>query len=208
MALSLRRKRIWIPVVVILLLVCLFLFRYPIMRGLGSFLIATDEPQQVPVAFVLSGGPFDRGTEGAKLFKQNLADTIICTGESIPQDVFALGMVYTEGAISKVVMTNQGVPEANIKLIEEGTSTLEESEIILAYCKATGLTKIGIVSTKFHTRRIRGVFKDKFKDAGIEVVIFGAPAAAYHEETWWENEHGLISLNNEYIKILYYWIKY
>lgn len=201
-------KKLRIAGVLLVLLICLFLFRYPIMRGMGSFLTATDPMQKVPVLFVLSGGPYDRGAEAAVLFLQGLADSVICTGESIPQDIWALGLNHTEGKISKIMMTDRGVPEGNIKLIEKGTSTQEESEIILAYCKQQGLTKIAIVSHKFHTRRIRRVFKDKFEEAGIEVLIHGAPATAYKEETWWASEHGLIALNNEYIKIVYYWVKY
>jgi uncharacterized SAM-binding protein YcdF (DUF218 family) len=120
----------------------------------------------------------------------------------------AIGLPYSEGEITRRFVVENGVPEDKVKLLEQGTSTLEESEVILAYCKQNGIKKIGIVSTQFHTRRIRRVFDKRFAGSGIEVFIFGANATAYSEETWWDNEYGLISLNNEYIKILYYWLKH
>ncbi len=208
MPINMPGRKVKIAGVIIVLLLCLFLFRYPIMRGMGNFLIATDEPQQVPVAFVLSGGPFDRGREAVRLYNMGMVETIICTGETVPQDIIALGLDHSEGDITKILMLNQGVPENKIVLIEEGTSTLEESDIILAYCKQNGLKKIGVISSMFHTRRIKGVFKNKFEEAGIEVLIFGAKADAYDEQAWWGSEYGLINLNNEYIKIVYYWLKY
>ena len=206
--LSMPSKTVRIGGLIVVVLLCLVLFRYPIMRGFGNFLIAADEPQHVPVAFVLSGGPFDRGREAARLYHLGMIDTVICTGETVPQDIIALGLDHSEGDITKILMTNQGVPEDRIVLIEEGTSTLEESDIILAYCKQRGITKVGVISTQFHTRRVRRVFEDKFKKEGIEVLIFGAKADAYDEQAWWKSEYGLINLNNEYIKIGYYWLKY
>lgn len=209
--LPVSKRRIRILTAVSVLFICLllaFVFRYNLMRGVGHWLIYEDDLTHVNTAFVLSGGPFDRGLEASKVYGKGLMDTVVCTGESIPQDLFALGMHYTEGQISKVMMTNNGVPDTRIKLVEKGTSTQEESEIILDYARQNGLDTVMVISTKFHTRRIKRVFKQKFKDAGIVVLIHGAPASAYDEEQWWASEYGLIALNNEYIKILYYWLKY
>ena len=208
MPMNMPGKKIRVGGLLLVLLICLFGFRYPIMRGLGQFLIAIDEEQKVTHAFVLSGGAFDRAPKGASLFLNGFADTIVCTGKSIPHDLMAIGIDYSEGEITRRFVVENGVPEGNVKLIEEGTSTLEESEIIYDFCKKNGLTKIAIVSTKFHTRRVRRVFDKKFKDSGIEVLIFGADATSYDEEKWWEGEYGLINFNNEYIKIAYYWLKY
>ncbi len=208
MPINMPSKKIRVAGLLLVILICLFLFRYPIMRGFGQFLISSDEDQKVTHAFVLSGGAFDRAPKGASLFLDGFADTIVCTGESIPHDLLAIGVPYSEGEITRRFVVENGVPEGNVKLIEQGTSTLEESQIIFDYCKQHGLTKIAIVSTMFHTKRVRRVFDKKFKDSGIEVLVFGAAATAYSEERWWEGEYGLINLNNEYIKIVYYWIKH
>ena len=65
-----------------------------------------------------------------------------------------------------------------------------------------------VVSDKFHTNRIDYAFRDVFEDAGIQLVLRGSPSNAYSESNWWANEEGLIMVNNEYIKLLYYYIKH
>lgn len=206
---EMKNKRIRIGgVIIVALIIALIVFRVQIMKGLGSWLVAEDELQQVEVLFILSGGPFDRGLEASKVYKGGYAPVVVCTGELVPQDVFALGYIHTEGEISRIMMTNNGVPDSVITIIDKGTSTQEESEIIYQYCQQNNISKAMVVSTKFHTRRVKQVFKKRFKDSETQIIIHGAPAAAYEEEAWWQNEHGLIALNNEYMKILYYWVKY
>lgn len=204
-----KDKRIRIGgVFFVALIIGLVVFRVQVMKGLGNWLVADDELEQAEVMFILSGGPFDRGLEASKVYKAGYAPLVVCTGESVPQDVYALGYHHTEGDISRIMMTNNGVPDSVIVLINEGTSTQEESEIIFKYCQDNNIKKAIVLSTKFHTRRVKQVFKKRFKNSETEVIIHGAPASAYDEESWWQNEHGLIALNNEYIKILYYWVKY
>lgn len=179
------------------------------MQAASSFLIVEDELKPADAIFVLSGNAFDRGMEAARLFKQGYSFPIVCTGENVATDIKALGLYYTEGQITEIMLTSEGGIDSNyVILLEKGTSTMEESAAILEYCKANDMTRIIVVSTKFHTRRIHHVFREKFKDSGIEVIIRGASHNKYDEDLWWENEYGLIDLNNEYIKMVYYWLKY
>ena len=48
---------------------------------------------------------------------------------------------------------------------------------------------------------------EKFFEKGIEVKVIGASAISYSENKWWENEYGLLALNNEYVKLMYYCFK-
>lgn len=204
-----RYKKLLIKLgVVLAVLLLLFLLRYPIMRGFGNWLIVEDELQKVEALFVLSGGPLDRGNEAVNIYNKGHVQQIVCTGENIPHDFEAVGIKYLESEITRINISRQNVPVENIILIKKGTSTFEEAEEILAYCEQHQLKKVMVLSSRFHTRRINWVLRHQFDDAGIELVLRGAPSSAYNESRWWENEHGLIALNNEYIKIVYYWIKY
>ena len=68
--------------------------------------------------------------------------------------------------------------------------------------------KIIVVSDKFHTNRINYAFRSIFEEGGIEIVLRGAPNRAYEEQNWWANESGLLMVNNEYVKLFYYYIHY
>ena len=189
------------------MLLILFIVRKPILRGLGNYLIYENEPQKAEAMFVLSGSPYDRGREAARLFKEDFAESIVCVGENIPHNFKVLDIRLTESELTKLQIIKSGVSEDAITVLPKGTSTLEESDHILHFCKANGFVKIMVVSSKFHTRRIRQVFRKKFAREGIEVVIRGAPSSEFSEKSWWENEYGLLFVNNEYVKQLYYLFK-
>jgi hypothetical protein len=65
-----------------------------------------------------------------------------------------------------------------------------------------------VVSDKYHTNRINYAFRHLYKDAGIELILRGAHSSQYLENLWWASETGLLMVNNEYVKLIYYYIKY
>lgn len=179
------------------------------MKAMAQFLIKENEATHiVEYGVVLSGGAFDRGNAAALLYKNGDIQQFVCTGKNQSPDLKAFGTDTLESDLTKLQMTKQGVPDSLIYLIKEGTSTLEESEAILTFCKNNSIKEIAIISSKFHTRRVHQVFTQKFKKDKIEVFIYGAPSSVYKELEWWQNEYGLIALNNEYIKQLYYLLKF
>lgn len=177
------------------------------MRGAANFLICEDSPSQAQIIFVLSGAPSERAAKATELYKQGFCKKIVCTGENHPQDFVAMGMDMAESELAKNALMKLNIPDSAITLLEEGTSTMEESDAILKYCIDKKLNSIQIVSSMFHTRRVRNVFKEKFAEKNIEVKIIGAPSVGYQENKWWECEYGLIALNNEYVKLMYYLVK-
>jgi uncharacterized SAM-binding protein YcdF (DUF218 family) len=186
-----------------------YIFRVNILVGFGNYLIDVDEPQKVEAAFVLGGNSHDRGRKVAELFHDGYCDEIICLGGNVLGFYLSMKLNKTEAEMSEDFIVKEfNVPKRSVLALKEGTSTMEESDIILKYAIDHQLKKIIVVSSLFHTNRIRGVFGDKFHNNGITVLLVGTPSSFYNEENWWTNEAGLIMLNNEYVKTLYYWLKY
>lgn len=175
---------------------------------MGNYLDDSDSPVAVQRIFVLGGGSYDRGFKAARLWHQGFAPQIICTGSYISGTVKSLDLNYTEAELTQMRVRSLDVDSVLVSALNIGTSTMEESEMILDYCLLNDWNKVIIVSDCFHTKRIRDVFENKFKEAGIETVIIGAPSSRYKEDEWWKEEAGLIMVNNEYIKHLYYWWYY
>jgi uncharacterized SAM-binding protein YcdF (DUF218 family) len=192
----------------VLLLLTLWWLRFDILRGFGNYLDDSDAPHPAQRIFVLGGGAFDRGHEAARLWYQGIAPRIICTGSYISGTVKSLGLDYTEAQLTQMRIWSFDIDSAFVEAVNIGTSTMEESNFILNYCLDHELNKIILVSDKFHTRRIKNVFEKKFEEAKIEVFYAGAPSSRYRESEWWREESGLIMVNNEYIKLVYYWWKY
>lgn len=190
------------------MLIALWWLRFDILRGFGNYLDDSEQPQPAQRIFVLGGGAYDRGHQAARLWYQGFAPKIICTGNYVSGTVKSLGLEYTEAQLTQLRIWGFDVDSTLVEAIDIGTSTMEESDFILDYCLENRLNKIILVSDKFHTHRIKNVFEDKFEDAGIQVIYSGAPSSRYKESEWWREEAGLIMVNNEYIKLCYYWWKY
>jgi uncharacterized SAM-binding protein YcdF (DUF218 family) len=203
-------KNRWIRALIICLgvLLLLFLFRMPIARGLGSYLIAENEQVKADAVVVLGGSSLDRGMEGYRVYNDGMAPMIICTGGNIPQVLQALDTMLYEAEITKLMLLKKGVPGSDVVALTGSTSTKEESEEVFAFAQQENLDTIMIVTSKLHLRRTSKVFTKQFEDSDVHLVFHGAPSTSFDEAEWWKSEQGLIMVNNEYMKLLYYFFKY
>ena len=182
-------------------------FQKPILRSFANFLMQQDEPEKADVMVILSGNSFDRGNEGARLFRLGYAPYIICPGGNLEREFVAMGDTLYESDVCKRSIVRNGIADSLIKVIHFGSSTIEEADTIFKYCQTHQLHKIIVVTSLFHTRRAGGVYHRRFAGSGIKVIMRGAHDSVYNERRWWKNEYGLLSLNNEYMKTLYYLFK-
>ena len=208
---NMRSKRRWrrVGLVIATLIVLAVLLRAHLFRGAGIFLMATDGTAQVEALFVLGGSSYERGLEAVLMVDSGyVSGPVVCTGGNVPSILAALDTAMFEADCTKQFLENQGLPAERVVALTGSTSTQEESDEILAYCKAQSLTNIMVISSNLHMRRVRWVFEDKFNDAGIAVNFHGAPSQQWEDELWWKSEGGLIMVNNEYVKLFYYAVKY
>ncbi len=186
----------------------LYLLRTPILRSFATFLIRDDSLQTADAIFVLSGGAYDRGNEAAKIYDAGWAPVIVCTGGNEMPQLCVFDIDTLESDMARCNLLQLGIPDSVIVMIRQGTSTKEEFKIILRYCAQHNLSRIIIVTSKLHTYRVNDVFRKTMKDAGVELIIRAAENSRFNELEWWKTEEGLIAINNEWIKTLYYWWKY
>lgn len=203
-----RKKLLLLFLFLLLAGTLLFLFRTPLLRSCATFLIEEDSLQKADAIFILSGGGYDRGNLAVKIYDDGWAPVIVCTGGNPMPELCVFDIDTLESDLARVNLLKHGVADSVIVIIREGTSTKEEAKIILNYCLKNQLKRIIIVSSKLHTYRVNDVFRKPLKDAGVELIIRGAPSSRFKELEWWKAEEGLIAINNEWIKTFYYWIKY
>lgn len=193
--------------VTIALVLLLFFLRKPILRTTGNSLIKVNDPTKVHNIYVLSGNPYDRGRKALEIYNQGYGTEIVCTGENIASNINALGKHLTEGQLTEHYLKTLGFDTTALGSLPIGTSTKEEVDAIIAHLNQTNQNQCIVVTSLFHTRRVRKVFKKNKKQSGIEAIIIGAPSSTYDETAWWKSEQGLIAVNNEYLKLFYYWLK-
>ncbi|MFN5296554.1 MAG: YdcF family protein [Flavobacteriales bacterium] len=200
----------WFKIVSILsvLLILFVLSLNSIFRGIGSWLHATDAPEQTDMCFVLGGNSYERGLEAYNLYQQFPQQSFIATGGNYPYQILCLDTTMLECELTRHFMLSKGVPASQVDTLSSAHSTMDESNEILHWCKKNNADYITIISSAFHMRRVRMVFEDKFEKDGIKINFHGAAPIEYNELNWWQNEEGMIMTNNELVKILYYAIKY
>jgi len=202
-------KRLFVLLAIVLLLaVTVYLFRLPVLQSFSNGLIHQDKLQKADVLFLLSGGSYDRGNEAAKLFHQEYCKQIVCTGGNPVVELKVFNMDTLESDMAVANLKRLGVPDSCIVQLKYGTSTRQECDTIVSYCKAHSLQKAIVVSSLLHTSRVNSVFHQKMEAAGTGLILHGAPSSRFNENYWWQSEDGLIAVNNEWIKTLYYWVKY
>lgn len=200
----------WWRILLIGLLVVMLLWsmRIPLLRGIGQLLIVEDSPEHTDVIYALGGSSLDRGRELALLLQRGVAPIGVTTGSNLSNALEAYGLEVTEASLTAMAARRAGAPPTRIDTLVMGTSTWEEAAAVLDDARQRGADTIAVITTEFHTRRVQRVFHKHFKGSGITVLVHGAHASDYDPEHWWTTEEGLIMVNNEYMKLLYYAITY
>jgi uncharacterized SAM-binding protein YcdF (DUF218 family) len=201
-----RQLPAWIKTIFVLslLLGLIRAYRHPLLRAMGEYLITEDAVLHADAVLVPGGSSADRGAEAARLWQQGRADRFVFTGAPVPGALRSLGIDSTEAQCTRNSAVAAGIPMDRTVALAAGTSTWEEAEALLPWCMAAGADTVIIVSNRFHLRRLGMVYRKRFKQAGITVLLHGARASDFDERTWWRSEEGLIMLNNEYVKLLWY----
>lgn len=210
------KKRLWKGLLAaggfLLLLVALAtLFRAQILTGAADFLIVNDAPlQKADMIFLLNGDYNTRPFRAAELYQQGLAPEIVIA-RSLSQPAENLGLVQNETDISVQVMEKLGVPSAKIIVLQvKGgvTSTFDEATALRQFVEGRQMRRILLVTSAFHTRRASWIIQKELSGTGVALEVSAVPYGEFSAANWWKSEDGLIALNNEYVKLVYYYWKY
>jgi uncharacterized SAM-binding protein YcdF (DUF218 family) len=196
--------------VLILLALLAFALRVRILTGIGSYLVVEDDLHPADVIFVLNGDPDSRPFRAADLYEQGLAPRILIA-RSENQPTVDLGLVRNETDISVGVMESLGVPAADILTLQMPggvTSTFDEAALLRDYVQSHEIHSVILVTSAFHTRRARWIFERELAGLPVTLKMAAAPNHGFDQTNWWQSENGLITLNNEYLKLFYYFWKY
>ena len=196
--------------VILLLVVLAYAFRVPILTGVADVLIVSDNLQPADVIVLLNSEVNTRPFRTSQLFKQGLAPVIlIARSESTP--TVDLGLLPNDTDISVAVMEKLGVPADKIIILPFPggvTSTFDEAAALHQYVLTHQVRTFLLVTSAFHTRRAKWIFERELAGMPVKLEMVAVPYQGFDQTNWWKNETGLITLNNEYIKLFYYFFKY
>ena len=201
-----RRKAAF--VLVLSLILVSFYFRNGLLKSIGDVLIAEDQLKKSDAIAILGGNSFDRATRASELYHEGWSERVICTGGNSPLVLEAIGNKMYEAEVSESVLLQNGVPRSAITNLTSSTSTFEEAQELLKHCQENNVGQLIVVSSLFHLTRVQMIFSKVFDSSETQLVFAGAESSKYDEQNWWKSEAGMIMVNNEYVKLVYYLIKY
>jgi|SRR5580704_1126277 uncharacterized SAM-binding protein YcdF (DUF218 family) len=173
----------------------------------GSWLVRENTLEPADVIVVLSGGLPYRALEAASIYNRSYAPEIwVSRPESPAQNMEALGVQYVgEEEYNRQILTQQGVPPASIHIFPETiVDTQQEVEEIAREMRREGKSRVIIVTSPQHTRRVRALWKSIVGNDPKMIVraAFEDPFDAAH---WWRNTRDALSVVREYLGLLNVW---
>ena len=187
---SLRRG----AAIVILTLALLITF-HPLWLPLIAYaLIINQTPQHADAIVVLGGGSGDREVTGARLYAQGYAPLVITTGSTVGLPGLP-DMTYAE--LSAKELERLGVPASAIIQLPASRSTCDDARLSLA-ALPSGAARLILVTDPFHTRRAQWLFNRAGLE--VEVITVAAHPSWFDPAGWWQDDHGIIVVGQEYVK--------
>lgn len=205
-----RRRRVFLCLFLALAAAeVLYTHRAPVLRTLGRALVSDAEPAASDVIVVLGGGGAVRADKGAELFNRGFSDRILVTlpRESPPgavyRDTYNLESLEVQSAFARA-----GVPPERVSWSEGPFySTRGEAAYIRDWMNARGLKSALVVAGRFQSARARMTFNAFFPRDRYDIRVIAAPGRFATENDWWRHEEGIITVENEWIKTMYYWLR-
>ena len=102
------------------------------------------------------------------------------------------------------------VPASAIEILDGyNESTADEATKLQRYLREHHLTRLIVVTSNFHTRRSRLLFRRVLAGSGVQVSVQAAPPNfAFNPHDWWTRRQDSKILLWEYQKLLFYALRY
>ena len=178
-----------------------------------ALIVSADLPKADAIV-VLSGAStyIERTHKAAELYNQGRAPLVVLTDDNTRggwSSAQQRNPYFVERARDELV--KQGVPRTQIRVapgMPDGTH--EEALVVRDYAVTTGLRSILIVTSAYHSRRALRSLRQAFGDSGTVLGIVTAPTGSQTPGPafWWLHYEGWRSVAGEYVKLIYYWLKY
>lgn len=172
----------------------------------GRWLVLDEAPAQADWIVLLSGD-FSRPLYGADLYHRGYAKRIAVSRPAPPlqtENLRTLGMqLPRQDEQFREVLRRKGVPGNIISVFGDANlSTVQEAEA-LHQLLGDQPVRLLIVTSPYHTRRVKIVFTRLLPQADVRVLA--SPYETYPQR-WWTDQSAAVSTLLETAKLLYYYL--
>ena len=188
--------------IVFILIVTLAGFRHA-----GRWLTVDDPLSKADVILVLSGGLPYRAEEGGKVFGMGYAPELWLSRPDSPVSrMERLGVRFVgEEEYNREILIHESVPATAIHILPDYViNTEQEVEEAAREMRRTGKTRIIIVTSPQHTRRVKALWKTLAGD-NLTMMIHAAHDDPFDADHWWRNTRDILSVVRETLGLVNAW---
>jgi uncharacterized SAM-binding protein YcdF (DUF218 family) len=180
----------------------------------AHLLIVNSELASADAIVIMSGSStyLERADWAAKLYREGSAPVVILTDDKLisgwdrkeERNPYFYELAARE-------LKKRGVPESKIQVVSDiALGTYEESLGVRDYATAHKLKRLLIVTSAYHTRRTLWSLRHACEGSGIEIGIDSPPPGwqTPAPSRWWMRRWGWKVVAGEYVKLIYYWMRY
>jgi uncharacterized SAM-binding protein YcdF (DUF218 family) len=176
---------------------------------LGNWLVVEDPLQSAPAVVVLGGHVPFRAMEAAAIYRQGWAHEVWLTRHAIQPEDIALNRLGIEAVSDDVysqrVLEKLGVPHASIRVLDKRVqNTADEVRLIAEEMRGISANRIIIVTSKFHTRRVKAIWRVLNGDRIAAIVRF-TPYDPSDPDHWWRDTGNAMAVSREVFGLMNAW---
>jgi uncharacterized SAM-binding protein YcdF (DUF218 family) len=182
----------------------------PLGLRLAATLLIVEDPLQPARSVVVLGGqvPF-RAAEAAAVYREGWAREVWLTQGGVYADDVALAKLgierSPEHAYSRQVLEKLGVPSDSIRLLPGATqNTADEMRTIARELKASGGDRVIIITSKYHTRRVRVLWR-ALAGKNAEAIVRYTRDDPFDSAHWWRRTGDAMAVSREWFGLLNAW---
>jgi len=176
-------------------------------RRVGYWLVVEDPLEPAKAIVVLSGRMPLRALEAAEIYHEGYSAEVWVTRSASPvEELRQMGIGYSgEEFYNQKVLMYRGVPADAIRVLEEPVeNTEEEVREIAAELQRVDGSKVIVVTSKPHTRRVKAIWKVRVGDSPRLIVRF-ASQDSYDAAHWWRHTRDALDVMREVLGLANVW---
>lgn len=180
------------------------------LRGLGRWLIVSDNLEKADAIVVLGGNLPFRSSEAARLFREGWATQVWITAPESASEMEAVKMLGLSDApvdqLSVQVLEKFGVPGSAIRVLSpRAEDTVDEIQLITGALAETGLRRVIIVTSPTHTRRVRAIWRILARP-GQRASVHHIDRERFEPDRWWQTKRDRRRVRHEIGGLAYAWL--
>lgn len=175
----------------------------------GRFLHVQDPLERANLIFVLAGARIERWLEAVDLYKEGWAPRIVLSPgpmDAVEGTLRARGVHYPrEGELARQAVIASGVPSDAVSVLAPAVdNTAHEAAVLREALSGSGVTRIIVVTSPYHTRRTRLAFRRAFRGTGVTVSVRSTRYSESVPARWWARRADIRYVTSELQKFAVY----